>query len=50
MPSHVIVGDLETVPDLQGFAAVHNLEGKSDDEIREAIPPRARHPSGDGRE
>jgi len=35
--SSVIVWDLETVPDLRGFAAANDLEGKSDDEIREAI-------------
>jgi predicted PolB exonuclease-like 3'-5' exonuclease len=37
MPSHAIVWDLETVPDLHGFAAANDLEGKSDDEIREAM-------------
>ena len=37
MPAHVIVWDLETVPDLKGFAAANDLEGKSDDEIREAM-------------
>jgi predicted PolB exonuclease-like 3'-5' exonuclease len=31
---HVIVWDLETVPDLKGFAAANGLGGKSDDEIR----------------
>jgi len=36
MPTHVIVWDLETVPDLRGFAAANDLDGKSDDEIREA--------------
>ena len=35
--SSVIVWDLETVPDLRGFAAANDLEGKSDDEIREAM-------------
>jgi predicted PolB exonuclease-like 3'-5' exonuclease len=34
---HVIVWDLETVPDLHGFAAANDLIGKTDDEIREAI-------------
>jgi 3'-5' exonuclease len=34
---HVIVWDLETVPDLRGFAAVNNLIGKSDVEILEAM-------------
>jgi uncharacterized protein YecA (UPF0149 family) len=28
--------DLETVPDLRGFAAANELVGKTDDEIREA--------------
>jgi predicted PolB exonuclease-like 3'-5' exonuclease len=37
MPAHVIVWDLETVPDLKGFAAANDLEAKSDDEIREAM-------------
>jgi len=37
MPAHVIVWDLETVPDLKGFAAANDLEGKSDDQIREAM-------------
>jgi 3'-5' exonuclease len=37
MPAHVIVWDLETVPDLSGFAAANDLDGKSDDEIREAM-------------
>ena len=36
MPTHVIVWDRETVPDLRGFAAANDLDGKSDDEIREA--------------
>ena len=33
----VIVWDLETVPDLAGFAAANDLGGKSDLEVREAI-------------
>ena len=33
----VIVWDLETVPDLRGFAAAKDLVDKSDDEIREAM-------------
>ena len=33
----VLVWDLETVPDLVGFAAANDLVGKSDVEIREAI-------------
>src|SRR6185312_3148967 len=31
---HVLVWDIETVPDLRGFAAANGHEGKSDDEIR----------------
>ena len=37
MQPSVIVWDLETVPDLAGFAAANDLVGKSDIEIREAI-------------
>src|SRR5215468_8071839 len=37
MRQHVIVWDLETVPDLAGFAAANDLVGKSDAEVREAI-------------
>jgi 3'-5' exonuclease len=37
MKSSVIVWDLETVPDLGGFAAANDLLGKSDVEIREAM-------------
>ncbi|MFZ3248862.1 MAG: hypothetical protein WB037_05325 [Pseudolabrys sp.] len=33
----VIVWDLETIPDLRGFAAANDLDGKTDDEIREAM-------------
>ena len=33
----VIVWDLETVPDLGGFAAANDLVGKSELEVREAI-------------
>ncbi len=33
----VIVWDLETTPDLRGFAAANDLEGKTDDEICEAM-------------
>src|SRR2546421_737068 len=35
--SSVIVWDLETVPDLGGFAAAHDLVDKSDAEVREAM-------------
>jgi hypothetical protein len=37
MKASVMVWDLETVPDLAGFAAANDLIGKSDAEIREAI-------------
>src|SRR5262245_31635460 len=37
MSATVIVWDLETVPDLVGFAAANDLVGKSDVEVREAI-------------
>ncbi|MGO9172730.1 MAG: 3'-5' exonuclease [Rhodomicrobium sp.] len=37
MSSHVIVWDLETVPDLPGFAVANGLAGKTDSEILEAI-------------
>src|SRR5262245_9593794 len=33
----VVVWDLETVPDLAGFAAANDLVGKSDVEVREAL-------------
>jgi hypothetical protein len=32
--SNVIVWDIETVPDLRGFAAANGHVGKSDDEVR----------------
>ena len=37
MTDSVIVWDLETVPDLSGFAAANQLVGKTDDEVREAL-------------
>jgi 3'-5' exonuclease len=37
MSNHLIVWDLETVPDLRGFAAANGHDGKSDLEIREAM-------------
>jgi hypothetical protein len=37
MKPSVIVRDLETVPDLAGFAAANDLVGKSDADIREAL-------------
>ena len=35
--THVIVWDLETIPDLRGFAAANGHDGKSDPEVREAM-------------
>jgi predicted PolB exonuclease-like 3'-5' exonuclease len=37
LSENIIVWDLETVPDLQGFALANGLVGKTGDEIREAI-------------
>src|SRR5215467_4078750 len=41
MPSsglmNVIVWDIETIPDLRGFAAANGLIGKTDDELIEAL-------------
>src|ERR1700746_1977555 len=37
MGNSVIVWDIETVPDLRGFATANGLEGKSEDEIRVAL-------------
>jgi 3'-5' exonuclease len=34
---HVVVWDIETVPDIKGFAAANGHEGKSDDDIRAAM-------------
>ena len=34
MTASVIVWDIETVPDLRGFAAAKGLVGKPDDEVR----------------
>jgi predicted PolB exonuclease-like 3'-5' exonuclease len=34
MSTHILVWDIETVPDLRGFAAANGHDGKSDDEIR----------------
>jgi hypothetical protein len=31
---HVLVWDIETVPDLKGYAAANGNDGKTDDEIR----------------
>jgi hypothetical protein len=37
MPEHVLVWDLETVPDLQAVARVHGLQAASDPEARDAL-------------
>jgi predicted PolB exonuclease-like 3'-5' exonuclease len=37
MNGNVIILDIETIPDLQGFAAANGLIGKTDNEIREAL-------------
>jgi len=37
MLPHVLVWDIETVPDIEGFAAANGHDGKSDDEIRAAM-------------
>jgi 3'-5' exonuclease len=37
MPSNVIAWDIETVPDLKGFAAANAQENKSDEELRVAM-------------
>jgi 3'-5' exonuclease len=40
MKPSVIVWDLETVPDLAGFAAANNLVGQTDADIREVLGTR----------
>ena len=37
MTSYVIVWDLETVPDLRGYAAANDMSASTDDEVRQAI-------------
>jgi hypothetical protein len=37
MTNHVIIWDIETIPDLQGFAAANYLVGKTQVEIREVM-------------
>jgi hypothetical protein len=32
--NHVVVWDIETIPDLKGFAAANGHDGKTDDDIR----------------
>jgi hypothetical protein len=39
MVASVIAWDIETVPDLNGFAAANSMEGKSDDENRRRQAP-----------
>jgi 3'-5' exonuclease len=38
--SNLIVWDIETVPDLRGFAAANGHDGKSEDEVRAAMGER----------
>jgi 3'-5' exonuclease len=35
--THILVWDLETIPDLKGLAAANGHDGKTEDEIREAL-------------
>jgi hypothetical protein len=35
--SNLIVWDIETVPDLKGYAAANGHAGKGDDEVREVM-------------
>jgi len=37
MSSHFLVWDLETIPDIKGFATANSHEGKTDEEICAAI-------------
>jgi predicted PolB exonuclease-like 3'-5' exonuclease len=37
VPSEVMVWDIETVPDLEGYARAHNLTGRSQEGIRSAM-------------
>ena len=37
MQEHVIIWDLETVPDLEAFAAVADLQGKPETEVRDGM-------------
>jgi hypothetical protein len=38
--TNLIVWDIETVPDLKGFAAANDHDGKSDDEVRAEMGDR----------
>ena len=35
--AHVLVWDLEAIPDLKDFAAANGHDGKTEDEIREVL-------------
>ena len=35
--AHILVWDLETIPELKGFAAANDHDGKTEEEIREAL-------------
>jgi hypothetical protein len=37
MSTNVVVWDIETVPDLKGFAAANGLGGKCDERVRAAM-------------
>jgi 3'-5' exonuclease len=37
MSPHVIVWDIETVPDLKGYAAAHGFQGKNDADVRSEL-------------
>jgi hypothetical protein len=43
--ANVIVWDLETIPDLRGYAAANGLVGKTDEEIRAAMATSSRSTS-----
>lgn len=40
MSDTIIVWDLETIPDIKGFAAANDMAGKSDDDVRAALGDR----------
>ena len=37
MEEHVIVWDIETIPDLEGYAAAADLQGKPETEVRDGM-------------
>ena len=43
MSNHLLVWDIETIPDLRGFAAANGHDGKSDDEIRAEMGDVSKH-------